>query len=68
MSSMTLHGVSLYLSNRLSGALRPATGALLANLRAPSDARERLLARADRYAETQSSYAEDLRASAARAA
>ncbi len=64
MSSMTLHGVSLYLSNGLASALRPATGALLANLRTPSGSRERLLALADRYAHTQPSYADDLRASA----
>jgi hypothetical protein len=62
MSSITLHGVSLYLGNSLATALRP--GALLANLRTPSTARERLLDLADDYAHSQSSYAEDLRASA----
>ena len=64
MSSITLHGASLFLSKHVAGALRTAGGSSAHALTGAASTREHLLDLASGYEHTQSSYSEDLRASA----
>ena len=62
MSSITLHGASLYFGMVAPTPLRSALEALNRFVARRSDINEQLLERAARYEQTQPSYADDLRA------
>lgn len=66
MSSITLHGASLYFGMPVSNVFNAAIASLGRAVAFDGGARERLLDMASAYESTQPSFASDLRSAAAR--